>query len=107
MVWELFYFKLFLPEEKSQMHQVLEKIKELFSSISTSAITGIDKLPQAGSERHYYRIHTNEKSFIATHGANLKENETFIYFSKHFREKNLAVPEILCIYKKILVMSRF
>jgi aminoglycoside/choline kinase family phosphotransferase len=97
MVWELFYFKLFLPEEKSQMHQVLEKIKELFSSISTSAITGIDKLPQAGSERHYYRIHTNEKSFIATHGANLKENETFIYFSKHFREKNLAVPEILCI----------
>jgi aminoglycoside/choline kinase family phosphotransferase len=74
-----------------------DRIKELFIAYSKDEITAIDKLPQAGSERHYFRIHTTRKSFIATYGANLKENESFIYFSKHFKKKDLAVPEILCI----------
>ena len=79
------------------MHTTTDRIKELFSGFSIEPITGIDKLPQAGSERHYFRIHTAGKNFIATYGANLKENESFIYFSKHFKKKNLAVPEILYI----------
>jgi len=79
------------------MHSTEEKIRELFSAISGAAIEAIDKLPQAGSERHYYRIHTAEKTFIATYGANLKENESFIYFSDHFKKKQLCTPEILCI----------
>ena len=79
------------------MYSTTDKIKELFSGFSKEPITSIDKLPQAGSERHYFRIHTADKSIIATYGANLKENESFIYFSKHFKKKNLAVPEILCI----------
>ncbi|MBL0182133.1 MAG: phosphotransferase [Chitinophagaceae bacterium] len=77
----------------------VEKIKELFAAHFKTAITGIDKLPQAGSERHYFRIHTADKTFIATYGANLKENESFIYFSGHFKKKGLAVPEIFCINK--------
>ena len=79
------------------MHSTTDKIKELFVSFSKTEITAIDKLPQAGSERHYFRIHTADKTFIATYGANLKENESFIYFSKHFKKKNLHVPEVLCI----------
>jgi aminoglycoside/choline kinase family phosphotransferase len=79
------------------MISTVDKIKELFSSFSEAKITAIDKLPQAGSERHYFRIHTGDKNFIATYGANLKENESFIYFSDHFKKKHLAVPEILCI----------
>jgi len=74
-----------------------DKIRELFASYSEAAIIAMDKLPQAGSERHYYRIRTADKNFIATYGSNLKENESFIYFSKHFKKKNLAVPEIFCI----------
>ncbi len=79
------------------MHTVKESIEKLFGQYSKMAITAIDKLPQAGSERHYYRIHTAGKTFIATHGANLKENESFIYFSHHFKKKQLATPEIFCI----------
>jgi aminoglycoside/choline kinase family phosphotransferase len=79
------------------MLTIQNKIKELFAGFSAAAITGIDKLPQAGSERHYFRIHTAHKTFIATYGANLKENDSFIYFSKHFKKKNLQVPQILCI----------
>lgn len=91
------------------MDSTVEKIKELFLSFSGSGITGIDKLPQAGSERHYYRIHSSAGTFIATYGANLKENETFIYFSGHFKKKQLATPEIFCINagKNIYIQEDF
>jgi aminoglycoside/choline kinase family phosphotransferase len=74
-----------------------DRIKDLFATFSTDAITSIDKLPQAGSERHYFRIHTANKNFIVTHGANIKENESFIYFSEHFGKSKLATPKIFCI----------
>ena len=70
------------------MHSTTDKIKELFAAFSKAEITAIDKLPQAGSERHYFRIHTADKTFIATYGANLKENDSFIYFSSILRNLN-------------------
>jgi hypothetical protein len=79
------------------MQEPTEEIKNLFAGFSKATITSVDKLPQAGSERHYYRLHTTEGNFIATHGANIKENETFIYFSKHFAAKQLRTAAILCI----------
>src|SRR5436190_2060049 len=91
------------------MHSTVDKIKELFSSFSGSEIRTIDKLPQAGSERHYFRIHAADKTYIATYGANLKENETFIYFSGHFKKKKLTTPEIFCINeeKNIYIQEDF
>ncbi len=79
------------------MQTVKEEITALFQQYSNEPITAIDKLPQAGSERHYFRIHTAHKTFIATYGANLKENESFIYFSNHFKKKRLVTPEIYYI----------
>ncbi|MBL0145256.1 MAG: phosphotransferase [Chitinophagaceae bacterium] len=79
------------------MHNTTDKIKNLFASFSKETISAIDKLPQAGSERHYYRIHTTNKNYIATYGINIKENESFIYFSEHFKKKELATAQILCI----------
>ena len=79
------------------MTTTTHRIKELFAAFSTSPVTAIDKLPQAGSERHYFRIHTKDKNFIATYGANIKENDAFIYFSQHFKKKNLSTAKILCI----------
>ncbi len=79
------------------MQSTTDRITALFSSFSPDPVTAIDKLPQAGSERHYFRIHTAAKNYIATYGANIKENESFIYFSSHFKKKGLATPQILCI----------
>ncbi|HMK04253.1 MAG TPA: RNase adapter RapZ [Ferruginibacter sp.] len=91
------------------MQTVKEEIIKLFQQYRNEPITAMDKLPQAGSERHYFRIHTAAKSFIATYGANLKENETFIYFSQHFKKKLLATPEIFCINdaKNIYIQEDF
>ena len=79
------------------MQQVTDDIKKLFRQHNKESITSINMLPQAGSERHYFRIQTTNNSFIATYGTNIKENESFIYFSDHFNKKQLATPKILFI----------
>ena len=61
------------------MNSTVDKIRDLFGSFSKDIITAIDKLPQAGSERHYFRIHTAGKTYIATiyadgNAANYKTN---------------------------------
>ncbi len=76
------------------MHTISDHITALFKQHNDAPITAIDKLPQAGSDRHYFRLFTPGKNYIATYGNNIKENESFIYFSGKFREKQLAIPEI-------------
>ncbi|MEO5891642.1 MAG: RNase adapter RapZ [Ferruginibacter sp.] len=91
------------------MQVEIDEIKKVFLEYKNEVITSIDKLPQAGSERHYFRIYTSDNSFIATHGANIKENESFIYFSQHFHKKQLATPEIFYVSadKKIYLQEDF
>lgn len=91
------------------MQTSIDAIKTLFGTFSNATITTIDKLPQAGSERHYFRLHTIAGNFIATHGANIKENETFIYFSKLFAEKGLRTAIVLAVNadKSIYIQQDF
>ncbi len=77
------------------MQHLVESISALYKQWKGTAATAIDVLPQSGSERRYFRLHGKDHTVIGTYGANIKENETFIYFSKYFKEKGLAVPEIL------------
>jgi aminoglycoside/choline kinase family phosphotransferase len=79
------------------MQHLVESIAGLYKQYNGAEANSIDVLPQSGSERRYFRVHGKKGSVIGTYGANIKENETFIYFSKHFKQKNLAVPEILAI----------
>ena len=91
------------------MQASIEGIKNLFAKFSKAKINSIDKLPQAGSERHYFRLHTSEGNFIATYGANIKENDTFIYFSHHFATKQLCTANILGVSedKSIYIQEDF
>ncbi|MFM9909284.1 MAG: phosphotransferase [Chitinophagaceae bacterium] len=79
------------------MQGVAEAIESLYKKWSGIAPVRIELLPQAGSDRRYYRIHTKNVSVIATHGINIPENEAFIYFSEHFSKKSLPVPTILAV----------
>ena len=80
------------------MQQTTENIKELFKKFNTTAILRIEKIPQSGSDRTYFRIYCeNEKSYIATFSNNIKENNAFIYFSKHFKKINAPVPEVFAV----------
>jgi aminoglycoside/choline kinase family phosphotransferase len=77
------------------MQVEIDEIQRVFEQFSKEPITRIDRLPQAGSERHYFRLHTAKNTYIATYGANIKENEAFIYFSNQFQLQQLSTPKIL------------
>lgn len=76
-----------------------EDIQQLFSSVSNEEILGVEKIPQSGSDRVYYRITGKNRSCIATSNKNIKENQTFINFSRHFKKAGCPVPEIYAVSK--------
>ena len=79
------------------MISVEAQITTLFATLAAGDIDQIVKLPQSGSDRIYYRIFSNAKTFIATCNSNVQENKTFIAFTHHFRQKGLPVPEVFAM----------
>jgi len=77
------------------MEKAIEAIGKLFEQIKHTKPDRIEKLPQSGSDRIYFRIYAAAETFIATYNLNQRETQTFIYFSRHFRNASLPVPEIL------------
>jgi len=77
------------------MEAVIEAISKLFVSIGNPMPGRIEKLPQSGSDRIYFRIYSGTETFIATYNLNKKETQTFVYFSRHFVNAGLPVPQIL------------
>ena len=80
------------------MQNLTEAIRDLYIKWKGTDPVSLDVLPQSGSERRYFRLYDKDGvSVIGTYGANIKENETFFYFSEKFSEKKLATPEILAV----------
>ena len=79
------------------MEEIISNIKELFETQVRIPVSAIEKIPQSGSDRIYFRVLTSDASYVATFGKNIKENETFIYFTKHFRSCGSPVPAILAV----------
>ena len=81
------------------MEDQITQIQILFNTISANPWEAIYKIPQSGGDRVYYRIQQSGQTWIATVSNNIRENETFIYFAKHFKGQGLPVPEVLAINK--------
>src|SRR6185369_14200362 len=79
------------------MQQIIEEVKQLYKEWKGQEPVSLDVLPISGSERRYFRLHSKSGSVIGTYGANIKENETFIYFSQLFQKKNLPACNILAV----------
>ena len=74
------------------MHEQI--LKDLFKQYFKEDCTAIVQLPQAGSDRIYFRLKSEKNSAVGTYGKDTKENETFINHTKHFNQKNIAVPQV-------------
>lgn len=79
------------------VQQIIDSITSLYQQLNGHPPRQVDMLPQSGSERRYFRLHGDESTVIGTYGANIKENESFIYFSNQFSAKGLPVPKILAV----------
>lgn len=79
------------------MQLVVDDIKNLFRSHNNTDVQSIEKLPQSGGDRVYFRVRTKEQFFIATYNKNIQENKTFLNFTKHFKKTSCPVPEIYLV----------
>lgn len=79
------------------MQEIIHQVKSLYKSWKGEEAKSIDVLQQSGSERRYFRLHGENESVIGTYGANVRENESFIYFSNEFRKRDLSVPAVYAV----------
>lgn len=80
------------------MADVLTEVRDFFCNWSGDSNGQIVTLRQAGSNRQYFRAHSDKGSYILTYNpANIPENNAFIEFAKHFTKKRLATPEIIAV----------
>jgi len=98
---------------------IIDKIESLYKEVYGHLPASIEKLPQSGSDRLYFRVYGNigknsiggesgkqtaegnhteklseQESCIATYNYNEQENRTFLSFTACFRSLGLPVPEI-------------
>ena len=76
------------------MEAVMLEIRTQFEALKGEPAERIEKIQQSGSDRIYFRVYHKGGSTIATYNQHQKETQTFIYFSKHFKQAGLPVPEI-------------
>jgi aminoglycoside/choline kinase family phosphotransferase len=82
------------------MQVMIDAVAQVYKNWCGDEPEHVDVLPQSGSDRRYFRLHSKScPSVIATLGSNVPENEAFIYFSNHFKNKGLHVPEVLAVNK--------
>jgi aminoglycoside/choline kinase family phosphotransferase len=74
-----------------------ERVIALFEQWSGETAEAVSKLPASGSYRRYYRITGKTSSVLGAVNKDLKENRTFIEFSRFFHDKGLKVPEIYVV----------
>ncbi len=89
------------------MQAMIDAVSQLYKSWKGRLPKSVEVLAQSGSDRRYFRLHSEDgKTVIATIGANVPENETFIYFSGHFKNRRLHVPEVLAAsYDKTIYLQ--
>jgi aminoglycoside/choline kinase family phosphotransferase len=91
------------------MKEIINDISALYVSSFNTKPVAINKLPQSGSDRQYFRVEGNSVNVIATVNSNQLENDTFCYFSQLFKSLDFPVPEIFAINasKTIYLQSDF
>ena len=80
------------------MQSMIDAVSEVYKAWCGREPEQVDVLPQSGSDRRYFRLYNQKgETVIATLGINVPENDTFIYFSDHFQNKDLHVPQVLAV----------
>lgn len=69
----------------------------LFESHFKEEVSFFEQLPGSGSYREYARMKSAGHQVIGAFNLDVKENQAFMKFSAHFRNKNIPVPHIYAV----------
>ncbi|HBF88053.1 MAG TPA: phosphotransferase enzyme family protein [Bacteroidales bacterium] len=76
---------------------IKENLIKLFEEWSDEKIIHVSELPQHGSYRQYFRLHSKTKNVIGVYNADIKENDAFLDFSDKFFFLGLKVPQVYIV----------
>jgi aminoglycoside/choline kinase family phosphotransferase len=74
--------------------KIHQELAALFAAHFKEQAEEIKLLKPHASQRKIFRITSQNYSAIGVENTDVKENQSFIYLSKHFRGRSLPVPEI-------------
>ena len=76
----------------------MEQLIQLYHSTAGHQPAQCQAITGSGSNRQYFRLTDSEgATLIGVVGTSKEENHAFIYLSRHFREKDLPVPEVVAV----------
>ncbi len=79
--------------------RIFTELSILFKKKHGNEPEHIEPLPQSGSSRSYYKIHSKEIIVLGAYNKNVAENEAFFYMTEYFSKQRLPVPKIHLISK--------
>ena len=78
----------------------MQELRDLYQEWSGEEPQSVVQLPMAGSNRVYYRMRgTDGKTVIGCIGTSREENHAFIYLARHFKNRQLPVPQVFAVSK--------
>ncbi len=75
----------------------MQQLQRLFEQWAGEACSECLALGSSGSNRRYYRLSSPSHRCIGTVGDDLRENDAFLAYSRHFLAKGIAVPQIYAV----------
>ena len=75
---------------------ITEHLQKLYQQHIGEPATQIAEISGSGSNRRYFRL-TGKRNLIGVYGTCTEENEAFLYMAEHFKNKNLSVPQVVCV----------
>ena len=75
----------------------MEQLRSLYATWAGEPCDKCLALGADGSSRRYYRLSGATRSCIGTIADDLRENEAFFAFTRHFRAKGMPVPELYLV----------
>jgi aminoglycoside/choline kinase family phosphotransferase len=73
------------------------ELEVLFKQHTHQNPISIEELSASGSNRRYFRLKGENKSYIGVEGTSVDENRAFVTMSKHFDQRGLPVPKVVAL----------
>ena len=74
----------------------MKELIKLYTTWAKEEPSHVVRIEGAGSNREYYRIYTQQgNSVVGVVGTSVDENRAFLYFTDHFSQRQLPVPQLL------------